>query len=263
MKASIQMRAKAPSSSSGLVRSSSSGSSVGGALAAAAAAARAAAAAAVAQQQQLQQQQQQQQHHHQQQQHQLQQQPASTARRAVLAAGLALLALPAAAPAPSRADDGGARQGAALEEYMALEAKGKLKDRRALDDFRARHGVRRLLDGRVQLRSRSGEWFTVRLDMEVAGALLLRDSKGAVYAIETEGLPQVDLSDDYVLLMLFADGSWQDQMQAIEYEDADNGGKVTQLTMTEQEFREFVGLLRGTDEDDGQGGGGKGGKKKK
>jgi len=65
----------------------------------------------------------------------------------------------------------------------------------------------------VQLRSRAGEWFTVRLDMEVAGALLLRDPKGSIYAIETEGLPQVDLSDDYVLLMLFTDGSWQDQMQ--------------------------------------------------
>jgi hypothetical protein len=78
---------------------------------------------------------------------------------------------------------------------------------------RSRYGIRRLLDGRVQLRSRNGEWFTVRLDMEVAGALLLRDPKGNIYAIETEGLPQVDLSDDYVLLMLFTDGSWQDQMQ--------------------------------------------------
>lgn len=56
---------------------------------------------------------------------------------------------------------------------------------------RSRYGIRRLLDGRVQLRSRKGEWFTVRLDMEVPGALLLRDSKGNVYAIETEGLPQV------------------------------------------------------------------------
>jgi hypothetical protein len=107
------------------------------------------------------------------------------------------------------------------------------------------------LDGRVQLRARGGEWYTVRLDMEVPGALLLRDPKGGVYAIETEGLPQVDLSDDYVLLMLFADGSWQDQMQGIEYEDADNPGSVVQLTMGEREFREFVGILAGLEEDDG------------
>lgn len=43
----------------------------------------------------------------------------------------------------------------------------------------------------MQLRSRKGEWFAVRLDMEVPGALLLRDGKGNIYAIETEGLPQV------------------------------------------------------------------------
>lgn len=32
--------------------------------------------------------------------------------------------------------------------------------------------------------------------------------------------------------------------QPIEYEDADNPGKVVQLNMSEQEFREFVGLLK-------------------
>lgn len=88
----------------------------------------------------------------------------------------------------------------------------------------ARFGIRRLLDGRVQLRSRKGEWYTVRLDMEVAGALLLRDPRGNIFAIETDGLPQVDLSDDYVLLMLFSDGSWQDQMQARARAAATAGG---------------------------------------
>jgi hypothetical protein len=45
----------------------------------------------------------------------------------------------------------------------------------------------------VQLRRKSnGGWVSVRLDMEVPGAILLRDTKsGAVYALETDGLPQV------------------------------------------------------------------------
>jgi hypothetical protein len=38
--------------------------------------------------------------------------------------------------------------------------------------------------------------------------------------------------------------------KAIEYEDADAPGKVVQLNMSEQEFREFVGILAGIDEDD-------------
>jgi hypothetical protein len=40
--------------------------------------------------------------------------------------------------------------------------------------------------------SRGGKWFSVRLDLEVAGAMLLRDTdSGSVYAIETTDLPQV------------------------------------------------------------------------
>ncbi|KIY99896.1 hypothetical protein MNEG_8063 [Monoraphidium neglectum] len=171
---------------------------------------------------------------------------ASGRRAALLGLGAAAAAL-LAAPGASRAA-GDAPQAGALEEYVAQEAKGKLKDRRQLDEFRARYNIRRGLDGRVQLRSRKGEWFAVRLDMEVPGALLLRDGKGNIYAIETEGLPQVDLSDDYVLLMLFSDGSWEDNMQPIEYEDSDTG-KVVQLNMAETEFREFIGILKEDEEE--------------
>ncbi len=49
---------------------------------------------------------------------------------------------------------------------------------------------------------------------------------------------QVDLSDDYVLFMMFADGQWEDEMTPIEFEE---NGKALQLTMTEKEFHEFVG----------------------
>jgi hypothetical protein len=47
----------------------------------------------------------------------------------------------------------------------------------------------------VQLRRKSGNWMSVRLDMEVPGAILLRDMKTeAIYALETDGLPQVILT---------------------------------------------------------------------
>jgi hypothetical protein len=57
---------------------------------------------------------------------------------------------------------------------------------------RNKYGIKRGLDGRVQLRRRSGSWVSVRLDMEVPGAILLRDTKTEqVFALETDSLPQV------------------------------------------------------------------------
>lgn len=38
--------------------------------------------------------------------------------------------------------------------------------------------------------------------------MLLRDPKGFIYAIQTETMSQVDLSDDHVILLLFAQGDW-------------------------------------------------------
>jgi hypothetical protein len=52
----------------------------------------------------------------------------------------------------------------------------------------------------------------------------------------------VDLSDDYVLFMMFADGQWEGDMTSIEFEE--EGGKTAALTMSEKEFHEFVGLLK-------------------
>lgn len=43
----------------------------------------------------------------------------------------------------------------------------------------------------MELRSKAGDWYQVRLDMEVPGALLFRDSQGRVYAIESDVLRQV------------------------------------------------------------------------
>lgn len=57
---------------------------------------------------------------------------------------------------------------------------------------RGKYNIKRGIDGRVQLRRKSGAWMSVRLDMEVPGAILLRDMKTeAIYALETDGLPQV------------------------------------------------------------------------
>lgn len=206
---------------------------------------------------------------------------------------------------------------------------------------RSKYGIRRSLDGRAQLRRKNGTWMSIRLDMEVPGAILLRDTKTSqVYALETDSLPQVgteallnvhglggscqhmqcdlscygdlgdqgsfgvtqhnpgtrcprlmqltlackgltagnatlscrmdgsvalafdgvvccccccssaqvDLSDDYVLFMMFADGQWEDDMTPIEFED-DGTGKAAVLTMSEKEFQSFIGILKEPDEE--------------
>lgn len=176
-----------------------------------------------------------------------------------------------------------------LARYMELDKGGKGPSAKALDSYREKYRVRRLADGRLQLRSSKGEWFLCRLDMEVPGAMLLRDNKGQVYALQTEALQQVcvegegrgmdmpagwlscplppqswqsgllgcsqskhsntlhtacmphpptqiDLSDDLVVLMMFADGDWEQQMSPVEF--SDESGKVQQLKLEEKEFRE-------------------------
>lgn len=60
-----------------------------------------------------------------------------------------------------------------------------------LEDFRTKYRMRRMADGRLQLRSSKGDWYQCRLDMEVPGSMLLRDPKGNIYAIQTEALQQV------------------------------------------------------------------------
>ncbi|KAG1660999.1 hypothetical protein FOA52_007164 [Chlamydomonas sp. UWO 241] len=139
----------------------------------------------------------------------------------------------------------------AVEEYAELETKGKAKSVSALEELRKRYKIRRSLDGRVQLLSSKGKWFSVRLDMEVPGAMLLREPDlGFVYAVQTEALQQIDLSDDYVLLLMFADSAWEEQMSPVSY--SDENGKSKQLKLDEREFREVVGLLKEAGEEDGR-----------
>jgi hypothetical protein len=175
-------------------------------------------------------------------------------RRALLLASALSPFAPAALAAAPPAERPAA---AAVREYADLEARGKAGDAKALDALRAKYGVRRAADGRVSVRAPSnGQWHAVRLDMEVPGTLLLRDgATGTVYALETASLAQVDLSDDTVVLMLFADGAWEREMATIDVRDPEEegkrlGGKASKaqgrpLTLSEREFREVVGLLKG------------------
>jgi hypothetical protein len=129
----------------------------------------------------------------------------------------------------------------AVEEYAQLEEKGKL-NQNSLNDIRSKYKLRRAIDGRIQLKSSKGEWISVRLDMEVPGALLMRDSKGLIFAIQTDTLQQIDLSDDMVCLLMFSDGGWESQMAPVEV--TDQNGKSIQLKLNEKEFREIIGLLK-------------------
>jgi hypothetical protein len=63
----------------------------------------------------------------------------------------------------------------AVDEYIAMGNKLSLKQ---LEEFRGRYRLRRAPDGRVQLKSTRGDWWSVRLDMEV-GAWEAREACSA------------------------------------------------------------------------------------
>ena len=87
----------------------------------------------------------------------------------------------------------------AVDEYEALEASGKFKNTKSLEDYRLKHRFRRGPDGRVWLKSSRGDFYAVRLDMQVPGGLLFRSPNGEVFALQTEALQQIDLSSDQVV----------------------------------------------------------------
>ncbi len=62
--------------------------------------------------------------------------------------------------------------------------------------------------------------------------------------------PQIDLSDDRCVIMMLSDGEWEASMTPIEVENADTGAAEV-LTLSEQEFRNLVGLV-GMAEGDGE-----------
>lgn len=93
----------------------------------------------------------------------------------------------------ARADDAqdSARLDKIIEEYSVNEAKFAT-DSKALASFRERFGFTRLPDGRVVLKSSKGLSYSVRLDMEEPGTMLLRETKGGdIFALSVDGLVQV------------------------------------------------------------------------
>lgn len=53
---------------------------------------------------------------------------------------------------------------------------------------------------------------------------------------------QIDLSDDYLVFMLFADNGWEEQLLPIQI--ADESGEASTLEMGEQQFKDYVGLIK-------------------
>ncbi|PNW75071.1 hypothetical protein CHLRE_12g497850v5 [Chlamydomonas reinhardtii] len=169
---------------------------------------------------------------------------ACTSRRSLLLAGLiavpaAELLLPSVRPAhaetQSFAED-------AVDEYSRLEASGKLTNAKALENIRSKFNFKRSIDGRVFVKSSKGTFFAVRLDMEVPGAMLFRDSSnGQIFALQTTTLQQIDLSNDQVVILLLSDGEWEREMSPIQFDD--DAGKTTTLTLSENDFRNVVGLI--------------------
>ncbi|GFR40657.1 hypothetical protein Agub_g1242, partial [Astrephomene gubernaculifera] len=137
-----------------------------------------------------------------------------------------------------------------LRKFVDKLLDGKLKPEQYQAE-RLKLNFRRDPDGRVSLRSRQGAWFSVRPDMQVPGFLLLRDqSSGAVFFLppdpEGDGLAQMDLSDDLAVAQLFSNTAWQDVMAPLSYRD---GSEVTQLRMSEGDFRMVASLVEGAEEE--------------
>eukprot|EP00879_Flechtneria_rotunda_P007384 GHRR01007746.1.p1 GENE.GHRR01007746.1~~GHRR01007746.1.p1 ORF type:complete len:214 (+),score=66.25 GHRR01007746.1:390-1031(+) len=141
---------------------------------------------------------------------------------------------------PAQGEDQVASQ--ALQEYFELERTGSMTAL-TVENLRLKYGIRRGVDGRVQLKKSDGKWMQIKLDMELQGTMLLRDTTtDEIYVLQTDTLQQIDLSDDYLLMMLFSDGSWQEDIQPIRLGDAEEG--YEDLKLPEQQFKDLVGMIK-------------------
>ncbi|KIZ00564.1 hypothetical protein MNEG_7396 [Monoraphidium neglectum] len=85
----------------------------------------------------------------------------------------------------------------------------------------------------------------VRLDAKVPGTVLLRDEgSGAVFYITNSNVQQFDLTDDYVVMALFGDGSWEDDMQRLQArEEEGGGGDLVDVVMDQESFRDLISVM--------------------
>eukprot|EP00798_Chlamydomonas_sp_ICE-L_P001292 gene1293-32641_t len=130
----------------------------------------------------------------------------------------------------------------AAQAYAEQSGKGKLKSQKALDDIRLKNGFKRIADGRVMLRGENGDWYSLRLDLEIPGVMLLRDPKGMIYALQSGTLRQVDLADDFIITLLFSDGEWEESKLPLLFTD-DEGNELG-LQMDALDFRQVVGIVK-------------------
>jgi len=84
--------------------------------------------------------------------------------------------------------------------------------------------------GQPFVQGSDGDWLLVRASAEEAGLLYLRDGIGRVYRLKVIDRVQVDLADDMVVMEIFGDGVWEDQLQQL----ATKSGN--QLLISEREF---------------------------
>ena len=57
-------------------------------------------------------------------------------------------------------------------------------------------------------------------------------------------LPQIDLTDDYVVMALFGDGAWEDQLQRLQArENEDGSGALVDVAMDQEAFRDLISAM--------------------
>ncbi|KAI8463135.1 MAG: hypothetical protein J3K34DRAFT_527240 [Monoraphidium minutum] len=120
------------------------------------------------------------------------------------------------------------------------------EERAAIDALRDEGGFRREYDGHVWVQTRAGTWMEVRLDAKIPGTVLLRDEgSGAVYYLTNNNVQQFDLTDDYVVMALFGDGAWEDQIQRLQArEEEGGGGRLVDVAMDQEAFRDLISVMQ-------------------
>lgn len=113
-------------------------------------------------------------------------------------------------------------------------------ERGEIDDLRAEARFRRDYDGHLFVQAKDGSWFDVRLDAQIPGTLLLRDPDSFIYFM-TLNIQQIDLTDDYVVVSIFGDGTWESILQKVQGKDDD--GAMVDARMDQESFRDLVSIM--------------------
>eukprot|EP00955_Chlamydomonas_euryale_P045550 353182-Chlamydomonas_euryale.AAC.42 len=131
-------------------------------------------------------------------------------------------------------------------------------ERKEIDELRAEAKFRRDYDGhvfvqipvvaqvlkmectRAFVQAKDGSWFEARLDAQIPGTLLLRDPDNFVYFINLN-IQQIDLTDDYVVVSIFGDGSWESTLQKVQGKD--DNGVLIDARFDQEAFRDLISIM--------------------